>query len=238
MSTQSKDKTDTLGQDEPISAPAFHLLLPLNILPISHLLLPLSVLPISHLLLPLKVLPISHLLLVLLDIHPISDPNLVLLLQLLYPKCQETEAKLNDQIVFETKKEKVNTPSDENNTNQKRAVSRKAKAKQRRKKPLRPRNGKAIEKPMTKKECTLEAEVIVDLDHGLTPFDIFQTVTRMNELLKIIVTETNRYAAQKVCNSETTEDKMKAFLGINSVMGISKLPSLKDYWSRNKCIRN
>ena len=26
---------------------------------------------------------------------------------------------------------------------------------------------------MTKKECTLEAEVLVDLDHGSTPFDIF-----------------------------------------------------------------
>ena len=91
---------------------------------------------------------------------------------------------------------------------------------------------------MTKKECTVEAEVIVDPDHGLTLFDIFQTVTGMNELLKIILTKTNRYAAQKVCDSETAEDEMKAFLGINSIMGISKLPSLKDYWSRNKCIRN
>ena len=79
---------------------------------------------------------------------------------------------------------------------------------------------------MMKNECTLEAEVIVDLDHGITPFDTFQTVTGMNELLKIIVTETNRYAAQKVCNSETTEDEMKAFLGINSIIGINKLPSL------------
>ena len=49
---------------------------------------------------------------------------------------------------------------------------------------------------MTKKESTLEAEVLVDLDHGLTPFGIFQTVTGMNELLEIIVTETNRYATQ------------------------------------------
>ena len=53
------------------------------------------------------------------------------------------------------------------------------------------------EKPMTKKESTLEAEILVDLDHGSTPFGIFQTVTGMNELLEIIVVETNRYAAQK-----------------------------------------
>ena len=63
------------------------------------------------------------------------------------------------------------------------------------------------EKHMTKKECTLEAEVLVDLDHGSTPFDIFQTVTGMNELLKIILTETNRYVTQIGRNFETTEDK-------------------------------
>ena len=45
---------------------------------------------------------------------------------------------------------------------------------------------------MTKKERSLKAEVLVGLDHGPTPFDIFRTVTRMNELLEIIVTETNR----------------------------------------------
>ena len=89
-----------------------------------------------------------------------------------------------------------------------------------------------------KKECTLAAEVLIDLDHGSTPFDIFQTVTGINELLEIIITETNRYAAQKGHNSETTEDEMKAFptedemkafLGINFIMGINKLQSLEDY---------
>ena len=53
---------------------------------------------------------------------------------------------------------------------------------------------------MTKKECTLEAEVLVDLDHGSTTFDIFQMITGMNELLEIIVTEMNRYATQNVAS--------------------------------------
>ena len=91
---------------------------------------------------------------------------------------------------------------------------------------------------MVKKECTLEAEVLVDLDHGSTFFDIFQTVTGMNELLEIIVLETNRYASQKGHNFETTEDEMKAFLGINVTMGINKLPSLENYSSTDKCIGN
>ena len=50
---------------------------------------------------------------------------------------------------------------------------------------------------MTKKECTLEAEVLIDLDHGSTPFEIFQTVTGINELLESIVMETNRYVTRK-----------------------------------------
>ena len=48
----------------------------------------------------------------------------------------------------------------------------------------------------------------------------------------------NRYATQKGSNFETTEDEMKAFLGINFIMDINKLPSLEDYLSTDKCIGN
>ena len=75
---------------------------------------------------------------------------------------------------------------------------------------------------MMEKECTFEAEVCDDIDHGSTPFDIFQTVAGMNELLEITVMETSRYATQKDRNFETMEDEMKAFLGINFIMGINK----------------
>ena len=44
------------------------------------------------------------------------------------------------------------------------------------------------EKPMAEKKCTLETEVLVDLDPGLVAFEIFQMITRMNELLEIILT--------------------------------------------------
>ena len=52
-------------------------------------------------------------------------------------------------------------------------------------------------------ECTLGAEVFVNLDHDSTCFDIFQMTAGLNELLQIIVTETNRYAKHKGCNFET-----------------------------------
>ena len=82
---------------------------------------------------------------------------------------------------------------------------------------------------MTKKECTLETEAPIDLDHGSTLFNIFQTVTGMNELLEIFLTEANRYATQKGCNFETTEDEIKALLRINFIVGINKFPSLEYY---------
>ena len=78
---------------------------------------------------------------------------------------------------------------------------------------------------MKRKERTLEVEGLTHYDHGSTLFNIFQTVTGMNELLEIIVAETNRYATQKGLNFETMEDKMKAILGINFIMGINKLTS-------------
>ena len=100
-----------------------------------------------------------------------------------------------------TKKKKVNALSNETNRNQKKDSVPQHEDKRKKKKPIRPRNGnERIKKkhPMTKKECTLEAEVFVDLDHSSTTFDIFQTVTGINELPEIIVTETNRYTTQRL----------------------------------------
>ena len=67
---------------------------------------------------------------------------------------------------------------------QKKTVPHKTKTKQKRKKEM-------YIKGMTKKECTLQAEVLLDLNHGSTHFHIFQTATGINELLEIIVTETD-----------------------------------------------
>ena len=129
-----------------------------------------------------------------------------------------------------TKKEKVNASSDKKNTNQKMGSVPQDENKTKKKKTNTTEEWKweDKEKLMMKKECTLEAVVLVDLDQGTTPFDIFQMVTGMNELLEIIVMETNRYATRKGCHFETTEDEM-IFLWINFIMGISKLLSLKDY---------
>ena len=146
--------------------------------------------------------------------------------------------KQSSMIKDKTKKKKVNAPSNKNNTNQKKGSVPQDKDKTKKKKTYMTEEWKweYKEKPMAEKECTLEAEVFVNLDHGATPFHIFQMVTGMNELLEIIVTETNRYTTQKGRKFEAMEDEIKVFLGINVIMGINKLPSLENYWSTDKCI--
>ena len=84
-----------------------------------------------------------------------------------------------------TKKKKVNSQCDECKTNQKKGSVRQGEDKTKKKKSnkTKERNWQDKGKPMAKKECTLQAGVLVDLDHGSTPFDISQTVTKMNEFL-------------------------------------------------------
>ena len=114
----------------------------------------------------------------------------------------------------------MNDSSNENNTNQKKGSVPQDENKTKKKKNNMTEEWKweVQWNPMTTKEFTLEAEVLVDLDNGSTLFGIFQTGTGMNELLEIIATETNRYTTQKGRNFETMEDEMMAFLGINFIM--------------------
>ena len=98
--------------------------------------------------------------------------------------------KLDDQ--RQNGKKRVNAPSEENNTNQKKGsvLQDEHKAKREKNNTTKKWKWEDKEKSMTKKECTLEAEVLADLDHGSTPLDLLQTVTGMNEFVEIIVTKT------------------------------------------------
>ena len=62
------------------------------------------------------------------------------------------------------------------------------------------------------------------------PFDIFPAVTGIDNLIKLIVVESNLYAQQKERQFQTNEQEARAFLGINYVMPINKLPTINSYW--------
>ena len=90
-----------------------------------------------------------------------------------------------------------------------------------------------------KQPCALEAEVTIDpLPEHRTPFDIFSAVTDIENLIKLIVVESNLYAQQKGREFQTNEQEMRAFLGINYVMSINKLPTIKSYWECGQYVGN
>ena len=64
------------------------------------------------------------------------------------------------------------------------------------------------------KNCTLEANISLDIPENASPLLIFEMTTKFNEVVKRI-----RY-----------NDQIGAFLGINYIMSKSKLPNVKCDW--------
>ena len=56
-----------------------------------------------------------------------------------------------------------------------------------------------------------------------------------NDVIDLLVRETNRYAAQ--CRGdntwETNRQEIRAYLGFHILMGINKLPEVRDYWAND-----
>ena len=60
----------------------------------------------------------------------------------------------------------------------------------------------------------------------MSPIEIFQLVTGLEKLIDLIVVQTN--AQQKVRNLTVDNNELKAFLGINYIMAINKLPAIAE----------
>lgn len=66
------------------------------------------------------------------------------------------------------------------------------------------------------------------------------------EQISAFVRHTNNYARLKIAQRgeadpvwyEVTEAEMRAYLGINIVMGINEMQTYKDYWSKNLLLGN
>ena len=93
-------------------------------------------------------------------------------------------------------------------------------------------------KPSKKKECKLQQNVLLQFDGNPTPFDVYEKTLDLNKLLSDIVSQTNLYATQKGRNFVTNLAEMKAFLEMNSIMSINKLPTMEHYWSTDRFIGN
>ena len=63
-------------------------------------------------------------------------------------------------------------------------------------------------------------------------------MTGIEELLELIVEQSNLYAHQNGRKFTVTKEELKAFLGINFVMTINKLPTIAEYWRVDSPIGN
>ena len=66
----------------------------------------------------------------------------------------------------------------------------------------------------------------------ITPYLVFEVLTKFEDFLtKIVIPQTMLYSQQKGHVFNTTVNEMKAFFGMQIVMGYHKLPCIRDYWS-------
>ena len=81
-------------------------------------------------------------------------------------------------------------------------------------------------------------EIQPNLNEKVSPIEIFSLVAGLKELLELIVEQSNLYAHQNGRSFTATKEELKAFLGINFVMAISKLPTISEYWRVDNLIGN
>ena len=87
------------------------------------------------------------------------------------------------------------------------------------------------------KRSTRNQKQLSDLEdevtHPYTEHNLsFKVVkTNFDALLKIMVEGSHLYDQQNDRELQTNKEEMKAFLGINHVMTINKLPNITSYWN-------
>ena len=81
-------------------------------------------------------------------------------------------------------------------------------------------------------------EIQPNPNETVSPIEIFSLVTGLEELLEMIVEQLNLYAYQNRRNFTVTKEELKAFLGINVIMAINKLPTIAECWRVDNMIGN
>ena len=75
-------------------------------------------------------------------------------------------------------------------------------------------------------------EILIEFEDEDSEIEIFEKVANFDEFLeKIVLPQTKLYSEQKGHVFDIGIDELKAFFGMNIVMGYHTLPSIRDYWS-------
>lgn len=86
------------------------------------------------------------------------------------------------------------------------------------------------ENPPTLVQSFSKINIIYD-EKNIDPLQVFNKCVGFDSLVDLIVEQSNLYMEQKGEPFITDRDEIKAFLGMNLVMGYHILPSIRDYWS-------
>ena len=89
---------------------------------------------------------------------------------------------------------------------------------------------KSTEYISVQKKCELDGEVLLDINPLDNPLKVFDKLLKFDEFLQHLKLESERYAAQNGRTFKVSIDEIRAFIGINFVMGYHKLPTLRSYW--------
>ena len=87
-------------------------------------------------------------------------------------------------------------------------------------------------------QCSLKEDVVNMQTENVTPFEAFSKCIGLAGLLSMMKIESERYAAQNGRQFQISEEQFCAFLGVNLLMGINKLPTMKSYWSVDEGLGN
>ena len=72
-------------------------------------------------------------------------------------------------------------------------------------------------------ECNLVGEVYHQLKENTSPLDVYEKVVNLDDLIELLVTQSNLYSQQNGRHFKTNPEEKKAFLGTNYVMAVNKL---------------
>ncbi|CAF0828922.1 unnamed protein product [Didymodactylos carnosus] len=86
----------------------------------------------------------------------------------------------------------------------------------------------------------IKGHTAIPLTESIDPIDIFNKFFT-TDIIDMIVTQTNVYGEKKSLAKgspnnwqKVNENNIRCFLGVLIIMGLHRVPRLRDYWSRNK----
>ena len=74
-----------------------------------------------------------------------------------------------------------------------------------------------------REECNLVGEVYHQLKENTSPLDVYEKVVNLDDLIELLVTQSNLYSQQNGRHFKTNPEEKKAFLGTNYVMAVNQL---------------